>query len=45
MSTKVNIAVDFGQETKLFSFKDQRLKDQEGKVITFIVRGFNHVKS
>jgi hypothetical protein len=34
MSSKVNITVDFGQETKLFSFKDQRLKDEAGKVIT-----------
>lgn len=35
LSTKVNITVDFGQETKLFAFKDQRMKDEEGKVINF----------
>lgn len=35
LSSKVNITVDFGQETKLFSFKDNRLKDDEGKIIAF----------
>ncbi len=35
LSTKVTITVDFGQETKLFAFKDQRLKDAEGKVLSF----------
>jgi hypothetical protein len=47
MSTKVNITVDFGQETKLFSFKDQRLKDQEGKIITFnsVIDALNYMST
>lgn len=35
LSKKVDITVDFGQEVKLFSFKDQRLKDDAGKVLAF----------
>jgi hypothetical protein len=35
LSTKVDITVDFGQETKIFSFQDTRLKDEQGKVIKF----------
>jgi len=34
-STKVNITVDFGQEVKFFSFTDQRMKDETGKVVAF----------
>jgi len=47
LSTKVNITVDFGQETKLFAFKDQRLKDAEGKVITFnsVIDALNYMSS
>lgn len=46
-SSKVNITVDFGQETKLFSFKDQRLKDAEGQVITFnsVIDALNYMSS
>jgi hypothetical protein len=35
LSNKVTITVDFGQETKFFSLKDQSLKDSEGKPIVF----------
>ncbi|WP_207420289.1 hypothetical protein [Desertivirga brevis] len=35
LSTKVNIKMDYGQEQKLFSLQDQRLKDEAGKVIDF----------
>jgi hypothetical protein len=35
-STKVNIAIDHGQATKLFGGSDQNaLKDEEGKILTF----------
>ena len=47
MSSKVNITVDFGQETKLFSFKDQRLKDEAGKVISFnsVIDALNYMST
>lgn len=47
LSTKVNITVDYGQETKLFSFKDQRIKDEGGKVITFnsVIDALNYMST
>ena len=35
MSNKLTIKVDFGQEDKMFSMKDQRLKDADGKRVKF----------
>ena len=35
MSNKVNIDVDYGDPRKLFSFKDNRVKDDNGKVRKF----------
>lgn len=44
-STKVDISIDFGQETKLFS--DSRYKDQEGKVKVFnsVIDALNYMNS
>lgn len=35
LSTKVNIEVDYGNPRKLFSFKDNRVKDDDGKIKKF----------
>lgn len=35
MSSKVNIDVDYGNPRKLFSFKDNRVKDDNGKAKKF----------
>ena len=35
LSTKVTITVDFGQETHLFKYTDERIKDEQGNVIKF----------
>ncbi len=42
-STKVNIAVDFGEPTRFFS--DKRIKDEEGKLQTFnsVIDAFNYM--
>jgi hypothetical protein len=47
MSAKVNITVDFGQETHLFAFKDTRLKDDTGKVVTFnsVIDALNYMST
>lgn len=34
-STKLTITADFGQETHLFKYTDQRIKDEQGSVIKF----------
>lgn len=35
LSSKINIIVDFGQETHLLDFKDNRLRNEAGKPIAF----------
>lgn len=35
LSTKVNIEIDFGQSNKLFSSKDTRIVDENGKSVIF----------
>lgn len=35
MSTKVTIAIDFGQSTKFFSSKGTQVKDENGKNVIF----------
>lgn len=46
-SNKVNITVDYGQATKLFSFKDERMKDETGKVMSFnsVIDALNYMAS
>ena len=47
LSTKVTITVDYGQETKLFAFKDTRLKDATGQVQAFnsVIDALNYMNS
>lgn len=47
MSTKVTITIDYGQETKLFAFKDARVKDETGKVQAFnsVIDALNYMNS
>ena len=45
LSRKVNIDIDNGEERKLFSFKDTRVKDDLGKVKSFnsVVDALNYL--
>ena len=46
-STKVNISVDFGQETSFWHGRDERIKDETGKVINFnsVIDALNYMSS
>lgn len=43
----MTITVDYGQETKLFTFKDTRLKDETGQVQAFnsVIDALNYMNS
>jgi hypothetical protein len=45
MSTKVTIDVDYGEERKVFAFKDTRIKDELGKAKAFnsVVAALNYM--
>lgn len=45
LSKKVTIDIDYGEERKLFSFKDTRVKDELGKVKNFnsVTDALNHM--
>jgi len=45
LSRKVTIDIDYGEERKLFSFKDTRVKDELGKVKSFnsVVDALNYL--
>lgn len=45
LSRKVTIDIDYGEERKLFSFKDTRVKDDLGKVKSFnsVVDALNYL--
>jgi len=45
LSRKVTIDIDFGEERKLFSFKDTRVRDDLGKVKSFnsVVDALNYL--
>ena len=47
LSNKVNIDVDYGNPRKLFSFKDNRVKDDDGKAKKFntAVEALNYMSS
>lgn len=47
LSSKVTIDVDFGEERKFFSFKDNRIKDDLGKVKSFntVIAALNYMGS
>ena len=47
LSNKVTITIDFGQETKMFAFKDTRLKDDDGAVKNFnsVIDALNYMAS
>jgi hypothetical protein len=47
LSNKVNIDVDYGNPRKLFSFKDNRIKDDNGKAKKFntAVEALNYMSS
>ncbi len=47
LSNKVNIDVDYGNPRKLFSFKDNRVKDEDGKAKKFntAVEALNYMSS
>lgn len=45
LSKKITIDIDYGEERKLFSFKDTRVKDELGKVRNFnsVTDALNHM--
>lgn len=45
LSSKVTIDVDFGEERKMFAFKDTRIKDELGKAKNFnsVVAALNYM--
>ncbi len=47
LSNKVNIDIDYGSPRKLFSFKDNRVKDENGKAKKFntAVEALNYMSS
>jgi hypothetical protein len=47
LSNKVNIDIDYGNPRKLFSFKDNRVKDENGKAKKFntAVEALNYMSS
>jgi hypothetical protein len=47
LSNKVNIDVDYGNPRKLFSFKDNRVKDDDGKAKKFntAIEALNYMSS
>jgi hypothetical protein len=47
LSNKVNIDVDYGSARKLFSFKDNRVKDDDGKAKKFntAIEALNYMSS
>lgn len=46
-STKVTVALDYGQETKFFGGTDARLKDESGRIQAFnsVVDALNYMSS
>ncbi|MGF7040095.1 hypothetical protein [Mucilaginibacter lappiensis] len=46
-SSKVTITVDYGQETKFWHYTDSRIKDDQGKVVSFnsVIDALNYMST